>query len=80
MLTSVLKMIAPGVVDLLRAAKNAQARTGAFATGNYPGQIGFAPYHELASLVPDDVRQQMSTLPQALLSGKIQTKVPVTTP
>lgn len=80
MLTSVLKMIAPGVVDLLREAKNAQARTGAFAMGNYPGQIGFAPYHELASLVPDDVRQQMSTLPQALLSGKIQTKVPVTTP
>jgi len=79
-LTSVLKMIAPGVVDLLRAARDVKAGTGALATGNYLGQIGFAPYHELASLIPDNVRQQMSTLPQALLSGEIQTVVPAASP
>ncbi len=80
MLTSVLKMIAPGVVDLLRAAKDGQAGTGTFRTGNYQGQIGFSPYHDLASLVPEEVKQQMSTLPQDLLSGEILTDVPTITP
>jgi len=78
-LTSVLKMIAPGIVDLLRAARQAQTQTGTYPAGNYPGQIGFAPYHELASLVHEDVRQKMFALPQTLLSGKIQMEVPATT-
>jgi basic membrane protein A len=79
-LTSVLKMIAPGIVDLLRAAKDNQTGTGVFAAGNYLGQIGFSPFHELASIVPEDVIQEMSKLPQALLSGEIQIKIPVTSP
>ena len=79
-LTSVLKMIAPGVVALLRAAKNNQTGTGIFAAGNYLGQIGFAPFHELAALVPEEVKLEMSKLPQALLSGEIQMGVPATTP
>jgi basic membrane protein A len=79
-LTSVLKMIAPGIVDLLRSAKDNQTGTGVFAAGNYLGQIGFAPYHELDSLVPEEVKQEMSKLPQALLSGEIQMGVPAPTP
>lgn len=79
-LTSVLKAITPAVADLLRAARGAQAGTGIFTTGNYPGLIGFAPYHELDSLVPADVRLQMSTLPQALFSGEIQMNGPAMTP
>lgn len=80
MLTSVLKLIAPGVTNLLRAAKDAQTRKSAFQTGVYIGQIGFAPYHELATLIPEDVKQRMLSLPQALLSGEIRTGIPAITP
>jgi basic membrane protein A len=80
MLTSILKLIAPGVIDLLRAAKDAQSRKSAFRTGIYFGQIGLASYHELAALIPDDVKQQMSTLPQGLFSGEIRLEEPATAP
>jgi len=80
MLTSVLKLISPGVVDLIQAAKDAQTRKSAFRTDNYLGQIGFAPYHDLASLISDGIKQQMSALPQALFSGEIRLDEPTTTP
>jgi len=80
MLTSVLKFIAPGVVDLLKSAKNAQTIKSDFRTGNYLGQIGLAPFHNLASLISEDVRREMSTLPQALLSGEIHMEEPAPTP
>jgi basic membrane protein A len=73
-------MIAPGVVDLLQAAKDNQTGAGVFAAGNYLGQIGFAPYHELDSLVPEEVKQELSRLPQALLLGEIHTGVLIPTP
>ncbi len=46
MLTSVLKFIAPGIEDLLEAAREAQTSKGAFRMGIYFGQLGFAPYHD----------------------------------
>ena len=79
-LTSVLKMIAPGVVDLIRAAREAQAQTGTFPAGNYYGKVGFAPYHELASVVPDEVKTRMQELYQGLLLGEVLTGVSVTNP
>jgi basic membrane protein A len=80
MLTSVLKLISPGIVDLLQAAREAKATKGAFRSGDYYGQIGLAPYHDLSALIPDDVKQQISALPQALLSGEIRMQEPTLTP
>ena len=80
MLTSVLKLITPGVLDLLRAARDAQENSGPFRTGIYYGQIDYAPYHELAGEIPENVKQQMASLPQALLSGEILLSEPVPTP
>lgn len=74
--TSVMKMIAPGVAELIDAAKNAQAQTSAFPSGNYEGQVGLAPYHDLESSVPDEVKVQMTKLTQDLQSGDVQTGVP----
>ena len=71
MLTSVLKLITPGVSDLLKAARGASDTQSAFRMGIYFGQIDFASYHELAALIPDEVKQQMAALPKALLSGDI---------
>ncbi len=74
--TSVLKMIAPGVAELIAAARDAQAQTAAFPGGNYEGRVGLAPYHDLESSVPDELKVQMTQLTENLRSGDIQTGVP----
>jgi basic membrane protein A and related proteins len=78
--TSVMKLIAPGVVELINAARNAQVQTSGFPSGNYVGQVGLAPYHDLDTSVPDEVKARMTDLTQALLSGEIQTGVSLTNP
>lgn len=80
MLTSVLKLITPGVLDLLRAARDAQDNSSPFRAGIYYGQIDYASFHELAGAIPENVKQQMASLPQALLSGGIHLFEPVPTP
>ncbi len=71
LLTSALKLITPGVVDLITAAKN-----GTFPGGNYLGKGGFAPYHDLDSTVPADVKAKMDQINKGLLDGSIKTNVP----
>jgi basic membrane protein A len=77
---SVVKLIAPGIAELIKTAKGAQAKTSVFPTGNYLGQVGLAPYHDLDSSVPDEVKLRMDELNKALLSGEIQTGVSITNP
>jgi basic membrane protein A len=77
---SVLKLIAPGVAGLIRTAKGAQAGTSVFPSGNYQGQVGLSPYHDLDSSIPDEVKSHMNELSQALFSGAIQTGVSLTSP
>ena len=77
---SVLKMIAPAVTELIQTAKDAQAGISVFPTGNFRGQVGLSPYHDLDSSIPDEVKTRMTDLDQALLSGQIQTGVSVTSP
>ena len=70
MLSSSLKMITPGVFELI-----ALAREGNFPAGNYYGAAGFAPYHELEGAVPPDVKAEMEKINEGLLNGSIQTGV-----
>jgi basic membrane protein A and related proteins len=79
-LTSVVKMVGPGVSDLVRAAKDASDSKSPYRTGIYYGQVDFSPWHELSAAVPDEVKQQMTSLQQALLSGDIQTNELVPSP
>jgi len=74
--TSVLKMIAPGVAELIDAAKKAQAQTSGFPSGNYTGLVGLAPYHDLESSVPNELKVRMTDLVNNLRSGDVQTGVP----
>ena len=71
--TSVVKLIAPSVTGLIKAAKEAQIQTSVFPAGNYLGQVGLAPYHAMASSIPDDVKMRMSDLVVTLRSGEVQT-------
>ena len=77
---SVLKAIAPGIAELIKAAKGAQAGGSVFPSGNYEGLVGLSSYHDLVSSVPDEVKSRMNELNQALLSGEIQTGVSAINP
>lgn len=70
MLSSAMKLIAPGVFELLRLA-----REGKFPGGNFTGQVGYAPYHDLDATVPAAVKDRMMTIQAAILAGSLQTGV-----
>jgi basic membrane protein A len=74
--TSVTKQYGPGISELIKAAKDAQAQTSGFPSGNYTGSIGLAPYHDLESSVTEEVKQHMTDLLENLSTGDIQTGVP----
>jgi basic membrane protein A len=78
--SSVVKLIAPGITELIKIAKNAQGDLSAFPSGDYIGQVKLASYHELDSSIPDEVKSRMSELNRALLSGEIQTGVSIIYP
>jgi len=75
MLSSALKLITPGVADLIAQAKDAQAGTAAFPAGNYAGLAGYAPYHDLEDVVPDEVKTRMEEIQTMLQSGELTTGV-----
>jgi basic membrane protein A and related proteins len=70
MLSSAMKLITPGVAELAAAAKN-----GTITAGNFIGTCGFAPYHDLDSKVPADVKTAMDKINAGLLDGSIKTNV-----
>jgi basic membrane protein A len=70
LLTSAIKMIAPGTFNLIKLAINGQ-----FPGGNYEGTVGIAPYHELESMVPDSIKTRMIVIQTRLTDGKLSTNV-----
>lgn len=76
LLSSAMKLVAPGAYELIKLAKDAQTGTVAFPGGNYSGKCGYAPFHDLASKVPAEVRAKIEKVNQALLDGTLQTGVP----
>jgi len=75
MLSSAMKLITPGVFDLVKLAKD-----GNFPVGNYFGAAGYAPFHDLDSSVPADVKAEMEKINAGLLDGSIKTNVPPVKP
>jgi basic membrane protein A len=75
MLSSAMKLITPGVFDLIKAAQE-----GNFPVGNYFGAAGYAPFHDLDSEVPADVKAEMEKINAGLLDGSIKTNVPPVKP
>ena len=70
MLSSAMKLITPGVFELIKMAKD-----GNFPSGNYTGKAGYAPYHDLDSEVPADVKSEMEKIKAGLDDGSIKTDV-----
>lgn len=75
MLSSAMKLITPGVFDLVKAAHD-----GNFPVGNAFGTAGYAPYHDLESEVPADVKAEMENIFNGLADGSITTDVPPVKP
>lgn len=80
MLSSAMKLIASGVVELIQAAKDAQSGAAAFPTGSNLGDASYAPYHDLEDQVPDEVKTRMEEIQNMLLSGELETGVPSAKP
>jgi basic membrane protein A len=80
LLTSAMKLVTPAVVDLIGEAKQAQSRAGVFLFGDYAGQVGLAPYHDLDPAIPETVKSRMIELSQALSSGQVETGISGSSP
>jgi basic membrane protein A len=68
MVSSAMKLIVPGVFNIIKSAQD-----GSFKGGNVKGQVGLAPYHDLDSKVPADVKTKMNQLSADVASGKQST-------
>lgn len=71
MLTSVVKLAAPSVLELLKRAQD-----DGFPSGNFYGEVGIAPFHELENEIPAEVRTALEEIKTGLLDGSIKTDVP----
>lgn len=75
LLTSVMKLITPGVFELIKLSYE-----GNFPSGNFVGQVGYAPFHELDNEISPNVREQMEIIRNGLADGSIETNVPARKP
>jgi len=70
LITSAMKLITPGVEDLIK-----QAVRGTFKGGNFKGSVGLAPFHDLESVVSQEVKDKLAEIDKGLKDGSIQTGV-----
>jgi len=68
LISSAMKLITPGVFDLIQKAKD-----GAFPSGNYVGEVGLAPFHDFDSQVPQEVKARLAEVDKGLRDGSIPT-------
>lgn len=75
MLSSAMKLITPGVFELIKLS-----RDGIFPSGNYLGDVTYAPFHDIENEVPAAVKAEMEKINAGLLDGSIKTNVPAVKP
>jgi basic membrane protein A len=68
LVSSAMKLITPGVFNIVKAVQD-----GSYKGGNIVGAVGLAPYHDLDSKVPADVKTKMSQVTADVVSGKTPT-------
>jgi len=70
LVSSAMKLITPGVQDLL-----AQAKDGKFKGGNVFGSAGLAPFHDFDAKLPQAVKDDLTKIDAGLKDGSIKTGV-----
>ena len=68
LISSAMKLITPGVFDLITMAKD-----GKFPGGLYFGEVGLAPFHDFDSKVPQEVKDKLAEIDAGLKDGSIST-------
>ena len=63
-----MKLITPGVFDLVSAAQE-----GSFPSGNFVGDVGLAPFHDFDATVSDEIKTQLEEINAGLQDGSIET-------
>ncbi len=71
LLTSAMKLLDSGTFGLIKMSKEAKFPPG----GNFMGEAGLAPYHDLADQVPSDADAKVQEIDKALKDGSLQTNV-----
>jgi basic membrane protein A len=71
LLTSAMKLLTPGTFDLIKMAQEGNFPAG----GNYVGEAGLAPYHDLEDKVPADVDAKVQEIDAAFKAGSLETGV-----
>ncbi len=69
------KKLTAGVFTLLKAVQS-----GTLKGGNNTGEVGLAPFHDLAAKVPADLKTKLDKITADLASGTIKTNVPPAKP
>jgi basic membrane protein A len=70
LVSSAMKLITPGVFDLVRALGE-----GTFKSGNQTGQVGLAPFHDNDAKVPAAAKTRLQEIDAGLKNGSIRTGV-----
>jgi basic membrane protein A len=68
LISSAMKLITPGVADLIGLAQ-----AGDFPGGNYLGGVGLAPFHDFDDVIPQEVKDILSQVGEGLEDGSIST-------
>ena len=68
LVSSAMKLITPGVFDLVSAAND-----GSFPAGNFVGDVGLAPFHDFDTVVSDEIKATLDEINAGLQDGSIET-------
>jgi basic membrane protein A len=68
LVSSAMKLITPGVVDLISAANE-----GSFPSGNFFGGAGLAPFHDFEDQIPQELKDTLAEIATGLDDGSIDT-------
>lgn len=68
LVSSAMKLITPGVFDLIQMSSE-----GNLPSGNFIGEVGLADYHDFADAVPADVKAKIEEVDAGLRDGSIST-------
>ncbi|MCP4363377.1 MAG: BMP family ABC transporter substrate-binding protein [Chloroflexi bacterium] len=69
LVSSAMKLITPGVFDLIKASQD-----GNLPAGNFVGDVGLAPFHDFdGDPVTDDIKSKLDEINSGLQDGSIET-------
>jgi basic membrane protein A and related proteins len=72
LVSSAMKLITPGVFDLINMANE-----GNFPAGNFLGEVGLAPFHDFEDEISQETKDMIDEARQGLDAGELDTGFPV---